>query len=334
MAEYANTTAPTWPPIPRGHPLRLFAKFLKPVLDETSYGKIWGIQLQAPRDNPDPRERADGLPPFHTLLVMQKFLRAYGGDWNVACWKLRDVLLWLKELTENFVLAEPDYEERSNCGYVTTIPVQLDEEEAFQEKVVIFYLHGEQYERHEKNFLVQKFVPLRVSLMEQAISQLSLATATIPIPDFNPDFPTVDPYTVIEVCDFGYHTIPESYEQIQTSITIADNILRTAYPGFVERIYVVNVFRMTTHLIPFYSNFNPGAVIKFLGDGTNLVEELGEYVPENYGGEGEPLHSETSGAEAFRVVTMGPQFNWQSFWIVADAHRDEFGLSMVDMSED
>ncbi|KAL7275915.1 Non-classical phosphatidylinositol transfer protein (PITP) [Rhizina undulata] len=155
---------------------------------------------------------------------------------------------------------ESAYEERLTFGYVTTIPIQLEEDGGSK----------------------RRFVPLRVGLMEKAISQLSLATATIPISDFNHDFPTVGPYTVIEVCDFGYHTIPESYEQIQTSITIADNILRTAYPGFVERIYVVNVFRMTTHLIPFYSNFSPGAVIKFLGNGTNLVEQLGEYVPENY----------------------------------------------------
>ncbi|KAL7276096.1 DNA cross-link repair protein PSO2/SNM1 [Rhizina undulata] len=154
--------------------------------------------------------------------------------------------------------------------------------------------------------------------MEEAISQLSFATATIPIPDYDPDFPTVDSYIIIKVCDFGHHFILKSYEQIQTSTFVADDILRTAFPGFVERIYVVNLFRLTTHLIPYYSNSNPGAVIKFIGGGTNLVEELGEYIPENHGGEGKPLQSETSGAVAIRVVTTGPEFNWLSVWTAAD----------------
>ncbi|KAL7274584.1 hypothetical protein RUND412_002507 [Rhizina undulata] len=115
---------------------------------------------------------------------------------------------------------------------------------------------------------------------------------------------------------------------------VADDILRTAYPGFVKRIYVVNVFRLTTKRIPYYTNFNPRAVIKFLGDGMNLVEELGELVSENYGGEGEPLVSEMSRAVAMRVETMGLWFNWQSFWTVADVYRDKLGLSMVNMSDD
>ncbi|KAL7276095.1 hypothetical protein RUND412_000913 [Rhizina undulata] len=99
--------------------------------------------------------------------------------------------MWTPSLLVRKVIGT-NYEERSNCGYITTIPVQSDEDEVFQDKVVIFNLHGEQYGRHEKNYCVQKFVPLRVSLMEEAIRQLSLATANIPIPNYDPDFPTVD----------------------------------------------------------------------------------------------------------------------------------------------
>ncbi|KAL7274585.1 Non-classical phosphatidylinositol transfer protein (PITP) [Rhizina undulata] len=118
-------------------------------------------------------------------------------------------------LNEN-VDADPE-QESPDCGYIIKMPVQLDEDEEYREKVVIFNLHGEQYKHHKKNFYVSKFVPFRVGLREHAIRKLSLATATVPIPDYDPYFPTVDPYTIIEVFDFGYHAIPKSFLQIQRS---------------------------------------------------------------------------------------------------------------------
>ncbi|KAL7274586.1 hypothetical protein RUND412_002509 [Rhizina undulata] len=333
MAELtSDSAAPKWPPIPEGHPLRLFASFMEQVLDETLYTKIWGIELKAPQDNPNVEEREDGLPPFHTLLVMQKFLRAYSGDFNMACWKLRDTLLWMKELQHFFSSQGPQGHLTPTPGYVTKIQVKSEEDREYQEKIVVFNLHAEQYVRKEKYFSVRRFVPWKIALMEQAVSQLSLATATIPIPDYDLYTTTVDPYTLIEICDFGHHVLPQSYNQIARSTIIADNLLRTAYPGFVERIYAVNVWRMHIPLLPKYSNVCTGGYVRFLGEGSNVASVLGENVPENYGGVGKPLN----GGEAVpvRVARIRPMFNWQSFWTVADVHRDTHGLSVVDMSEE
>ncbi|KAL7274587.1 hypothetical protein RUND412_002510 [Rhizina undulata] len=333
MSEPRNTDAPKWPPIPAGHPLRLFASFMEQVLDETLCSDIWGIQLKASGENPNAEERADGLPPFHTLLVMQKFLRAYHGDFNKACWKLRDTLLWRKELEFFFSTQELHGEEMPTPGYVAKMKVKLEEDGEWQEKVVAFNLHAEQYIRKEKYVSVQKFALWRIALMEQAILRLSLATATIPIPDYDPHTRTFDPYTLIEVCDFGNHYIPQTYTHIHRSTKVADNLLRTAYPGFVEKIYIVNVPRTHLKFVPHYSNVSPGGVVKFLGPGKNLVKVLGQNIPQKYGGVGEPFKGGETGAVPVRIARIGPMFNWQSFWTVADAHRDPHGLSLVDMRE-
>jgi hypothetical protein len=59
------------------------------------YDSIWGITL-VPLTTAEGENAETAKPDFHTLLILQKFLRANAGDVTKAFEQLKDTMVWRK----------------------------------------------------------------------------------------------------------------------------------------------------------------------------------------------------------------------------------------------
>lgn len=76
----------SWPELSEEHPLLKLHGRLLSILETAQHSHIWGIQLSS-----------SSPPPFHTLLILQKYLRSNANDLNKAEVSLTKTLRWRKE---------------------------------------------------------------------------------------------------------------------------------------------------------------------------------------------------------------------------------------------
>jgi hypothetical protein len=108
-ATASSTGGPTWPEIGEDHPISLLLKELPALLEETGHGEVYGIEL-------------DRTGPFHTKLILQKFLRANANDVEKAKEQLKGTLTWRKEFKPQEAVEETFSKEQfGGLGYVISL---------------------------------------------------------------------------------------------------------------------------------------------------------------------------------------------------------------------
>lgn len=100
------SSGPTWPAIDDDHPISLLLKELPGILEESEYNEVYGIHL-------------DASGPFHTKLILQKFLRGNANDVEKAKAQLAGALKWRKEFQPLKALEETFSREKfGGLGFV------------------------------------------------------------------------------------------------------------------------------------------------------------------------------------------------------------------------
>ena len=122
----AAPTGPVWPTLDDSHILAKFQARLPKLLEDAGHDLIWGIKLSATAPIP-----------FHTTLILQKFLRANENRIEDAYTQLLDTLKWRKEFNPEAAIDETFSEERfKGLGYVNTIKTKEGE------RVVTWNIYG------------------------------------------------------------------------------------------------------------------------------------------------------------------------------------------------
>lgn len=138
--------------------------------------------------------------------------------------------------------------------------------------------------------------------MECSIELLGLASAKEPIPDWNSEKPTIDPYQTMQIHDYlnvSFFRIPA---EVKAASRKTIELFQKHYPELLEKKFFVNVpFLMswvysTMKLVVAGDTFKKLIMISYGGE---LAKHMGsKSVPTIYGGQGEPLSSAVIPREA------------------------------------
>jgi hypothetical protein len=126
----AASSTPTWPETPPDHPLTKLFALLPSIIDEASYSDVYGVTLSP-------------TSPFHSKLILQKFLRANQGDLDKAKQQLLETLRWRREFDPKSAVDESFEKERfDGLGYVMEIEGVPESVNGNGKDVVTFNVYG------------------------------------------------------------------------------------------------------------------------------------------------------------------------------------------------
>ncbi|RVD82140.1 uncharacterized protein DFL_006574 [Arthrobotrys flagrans] len=244
---------------------------LPEILDKSKHSEVYGVQLTYVDGSTEPA--------FGTLLILQKFLRANSDNIDKAVDQLSATLAWRAEKKPlESLAAEHDRSAYEGLGYIQILPETGE--------VLTWNIYGAVTD-YKKTFAnLDSFLSWRVALMEAAIAKLDLPNATKPIPDFNKG---ADPYQIIQVHDYLNVFILRMDPDAKAASKATIAVFRDFYPEMLSRKFFVNVpllmgwlYKATTLVLP------EATVKKFrvLSYGKELAAELGDAIPEAYGGKG------------------------------------------------
>jgi len=120
------SAGPSWPAFDKLHPLAQFQARLPELLKTAGHDHIWGITLSA--DEPIP---------FHTTLVLQKFLRANCNNIGAAYTQLLETLKWRKAYNPMAACGE-EFSETKFGGLGFIMKAQTKD----GEKIVTYNIYG------------------------------------------------------------------------------------------------------------------------------------------------------------------------------------------------
>lgn len=123
-----TTTGPSWPETAAEHPLIKFFDMFEELVKEAQHDEVYGIHLNKSS-------------PFHTKLVLQKFLRANQNDLDKARQQLLDTLKWRKEFDPVKAMDETfDQARFGGLGYVLEVEGVPESKNA--KDIVTFNIYG------------------------------------------------------------------------------------------------------------------------------------------------------------------------------------------------
>ncbi|KAI9845577.1 MAG: Non-classical phosphatidylinositol transfer protein (PITP) [Sclerophora amabilis] len=283
-----------WPELSAEHPLRQFHDKLPSILEEAAHSEIWGIVLSTSTTTSSEKSI-----PFTTALILQKFLRANENDVDKAAAQLTGTLRWRREFDVRKAVEEEvfDHDTFAGLGYVTVVDRQSEDEEGEGQEqgkeVVTWNIYGAVQDKKRTFGDLERFLRWRVALMEKSLSHLSLASARAgPIPDYNTGGADADPYQMTQVHDY----LSVSFLRMDPAVKAASQrtiaLFQAHYPELLSRKFFVNVPTVMGWLFSLMKTFmakETARKLTVLSEGRYLVGELGEGVPEVYGGKGKAL---------------------------------------------
>lgn len=180
-----TSTDPIWPETPADHPLTKFYASFEELTKQAEYAEVYGITLST-------------TSPFHTKLILQKFLRANANDLEKAKQQLLETLQWRKSFDPVKAISETyDKTRFGGLGYV--LEIEGVPESANKKDVVTFNIYGAVKDKKATFGDLEGFLRWRVGLMEKSVQKLNLKDATKPIPDFGEG---PDPYQGHQIHDY------------------------------------------------------------------------------------------------------------------------------------
>ncbi|KAI1174805.1 CRAL-TRIO domain-containing protein [Nemania sp. FL0916] len=253
--------------------------------------EIWGVTLADP---------ATHIP---SQIVLQKYLNANDGDVAKARDQLTKTLDWRKEAQPLELIKQTFSKEKfGGLGYVTVYPAGGENKKDAAKEIFTWNVYGNVKSIDVTFGQLDEFINWRVALMEQAVQELNLSTATTPI-TADPD---ADPYKMFQVHDYKGVSFLRQAPQVKAASTETIRVFATAYPELLKEKFFVNVPAVMGFMYGFMKLFVAARTIKKfhpMSNGANLAKEdfggskvpLGELLPSEYGGKGPDL--KTHGAE-------------------------------------
>ncbi|KAI8623213.1 CRAL-TRIO domain-containing protein, partial [Xylariaceae sp. FL1651] len=257
--------------------------------------EIWGVTLADP---------ATHIP---SQIVLQKYLNANDGDIVKARDQLTKTLDWRKKMQPLELIKQKYSKEKfGGLGYVTTYSKdeigEGKEKDPQAREIFTWNIYGNVKSIDVTFGDLDEFIRWRVALMEQAVQELSLATATVPITADS----DADPYKMFQVHDYKGVSFLRQAPQVKAASTETIRVFATAYPELLKEKFFVNVPAVMGFMYGFMKLFVAARTIKKfhpMSNGGNLAREdfggsqvpLGEKLPSEYGGKGADL--KTQGTE-------------------------------------
>jgi hypothetical protein len=270
-----------WPDLAEDHPLSQLLAKLPTLLTDAGHDEIYGVTLK-----PLPEASSAAKPDFHTLLILQKFLRANLNDVAKAEEQLLSTLKWRKEFDPAGAAAEAHKREKyDGLGLVTVLDT---EDGGVGKQVVTWNIYGA-VKDYELTFTpIPEFLRWRIGLMELSVSKLDLSNATTPIPDFDKG---VDPYQGVQVHDYLGVSFLRMDPRAKAASKETIEILSANYPETLSRKLFVNVPLLMQWMFAAMRLIVSAQTTKKFGVlsyGKDVAAELPgvkkEAIPEEYGG--------------------------------------------------
>lgn len=123
------TTGPVWPETEPEHPLTKFFDEFELLVKESGHNEVYGIELA--KSNP-----------FHTKLILQKFLRANQNDLAKAKEQLKDTLKWRKEFDPIKAASSESFDKTKFGGLGHVLEVEGVPESPNKKDIVTFNIYG------------------------------------------------------------------------------------------------------------------------------------------------------------------------------------------------
>ncbi|KAK8017092.1 phosphatidylinositol transfer protein SFH5 [Apiospora rasikravindrae] len=250
------------------------------------HSEIWGVTLQDP---------AHHVP---SQIIFQKYLNANDGDLAKAKDQLTKTLAWRAETNPlETTKATWSKDKFDALGYVTTYRSDdgsSKEGNPESKEVFTWNVYGNVKDMDVTFGDRNEFLDWRVGLMELAMQELDLASATRPI---TADW---DPYKIYQVHDYKSVSFLRQNAKVKAAVSETVKIFGQNYPELLKQKFFVNVPAIMGWLYAVVKIFVAERTAKKfhpMGNGANMSAEfadskvpgLGKMLPKEYGGQGEAL---------------------------------------------
>lgn len=274
--ETSTSSEPSWPELKDDHPLSKLLAELPQITKDADYNEVYGIELGPAK-------------PFHSKLILQKFLRANSNDLGKAKEQLLATLKWRKEF-QPLKAKEESFEKGrfAGLGYVIKLSVPASTNKI---DVATFNIYGAVKDNKAAFGDLDGFIRWRVGLMELGVEKLGLDKATQPIPNFGEG---PDPYQGIQIHDYLNVSFLRMDPDAKAASKKTIETFQKYYPETLSRKFFVNVPVVMGWLFSAMKLFVAKETVKkftVLSYGEQLANELGPEVPVVYGGKGDNLET-------------------------------------------
>ncbi|KAL1900580.1 Non-classical phosphatidylinositol transfer protein (PITP) [Sporothrix stenoceras] len=256
---------------------------------EHGHPEIWGVTL------------ADPAVHVPSQIVFQKYLNANDGDLAKAKDQLLKTLAWRKT-TKPLELLEQAYnrDKFAGLGYVTAYHKDAtgayNTEEPETKEVFTWNVYGNTKSIDKTFGDLQEFLHWRVALMELALQDLGLASATKQI---TADY---DPYKIFQVHDYKSISFLRQSPSVKAASTETIKVFAQNYPELLKEKFFVNVPAIMGFVYAFMKLFVAAKTIKKFHPmsnggglaaefGSSAIPDLGQRLPKEYGGKAADLKS-------------------------------------------
>ncbi|CAK7271306.1 Non-classical phosphatidylinositol transfer protein (PITP) [Sporothrix epigloea] len=247
---------------------------------EHGHPEVWGVTLADP---------ATDVP---SQIIFQKYLNANDGNLDKAKDQLLKTLAWRAKTKPLELLARAYNSEKfSGLGYVTSYTAEGTYDPAAPETKEVFTwnVYGNTKSIDQTFGDLQEFLNWRVALMELALQELLLATATKTI---TTDY---DPYKIFQVHDYKSISFLRQSPHVKAASTETIKVFAQNYPELLKEKFFVNVPVIMGFVYAFMKLLVAAKTIKKfhpMSNGVNLAGEfsdssikgLGQRLPTEYGG--------------------------------------------------
>lgn len=229
------------------------------AFEESGYQEIFSLNFSK-----DPKQWTAAH-----LNILKKFLTANNGDHVKAKAQLLKTLVWRKKFQPLKVMTEKHNSEFDKLGVITQTP---------DKKIVVWNLYGAVKNPAAVLADLDDFIRWRIGLHERALTYL--------------DFSNDKLATMNQVHDYMNVSFLRLNSGVRKSSKTIINLFQEYYPETLSDKYFVNIPLLMMWVFKLISSFTSGdTASKFhvVHDGAQLSKELGDWVPKQYGGSGQPL---------------------------------------------
>ena len=184
--------------------------------------EVWGVTLADP---------ATHVP---SQIILQKYLNANDRDLARAKEQLKSTLDWrAKNNPSELIKKKYSSDKFAGLGYITSYPGEGATPDS--KEVFTWNIYGGVKDIQKSFGDLEAFVNWRVALMEMAMRELDLSSATKPITADD------DPYKIYQVHDYKGISFLRSPPSVRSAAKKTVEVLAMAYPETLREKFFVNV---------------------------------------------------------------------------------------------